>query len=156
MEQCFCWLATLFMFTHCFVLLFTFQLLEDCARNVSFKNMFYIMLSLSPIQGEFAALKFTLITPRVETVIINTGFTFICNYPSSKCHGIKQSHPPLPSSPRWWKVCDLWLVCEALHTGAHLWRVQLRVLPGALCHMWRSWGVWRLLLQRVHHPGERC
>jgi hypothetical protein len=56
----------------------------------------------------------------------------------------------------WWQVCDLRLLRATVYAGAYLWWVQLRLVPRSLCHLRRSWGVWRLLLQGVHHSGERC
>ena len=55
----------------------------------------------------------------------------------------------------WWKMCNLRLICASMHTCACLWWVQLWVLSGALCHMWRCGYIRCLLLQRVHTAGER-
>ena len=57
---------------------------------------------------------------------------------------------------RWREVCDLRLVRSPMHAGAHLWRVQLWIIPGEVYNLWRSRCVWCLLLQGVHHHGKRC
>ena len=73
-------------------------------------------------------------------------------------HGAHSPLPPPPSPPhlRRRQVRRVRLVRAALHAGAHLRRVQLRLVPGALRHLRRAGRVRRLLLQGVHHRGERC
>ena len=56
----------------------------------------------------------------------------------------------------WWQVRHLWLLRPPLYPGAHLRRVQLWVVPGTLCDMWRTGRVWCLLLQGVYHTRKRC
>ena len=57
---------------------------------------------------------------------------------------------------RWWQVCDLWLLCSAVYSGAYLWWVQLRLISGSLCHLWWTRRLWCLLLQRVHDHWKGC
>ena len=54
----------------------------------------------------------------------------------------------------WRKMCNLRLLCETLHIGPYLWRVQLWLLSGKMCNLRWSWNLWRLLLQRMYNPGE--
>lgn len=54
------------------------------------------------------------------------------------------------------QVCHLRQPRQALHAGAHLRRVQLRQLCGALRDLRRHGGVRCLLLQGVHTTGEGC
>lgn len=56
---------------------------------------------------------------------------------------------------RWWQMRDLRLLCQTVYTGSYLRWMQLWLLPRTLRDLWRSWSVWCLLLQRVHHTGER-
>lgn len=56
---------------------------------------------------------------------------------------------------RWWQMCDMWLVRSSLHIGPDMWWVQLRIIPGSLCHLWGTWSFRCLLLQRVYHHGKR-
>ena len=52
------------------------------------------------------------------------------------------------------QVRHLRLVRAALHPGANLRRVQLRLLPGSLRHLRWARHLRCLLLQGVHRPGE--
>lgn len=54
----------------------------------------------------------------------------------------------------WWEVCDLWFLCASLHTCASLRWMQLWILSGSMCHLWRSWNLRCLLLQRVYTTRE--
>jgi len=46
----------------------------------------------------------------------------------------------------WWQVCDLWLLRASLYTCPRLWRMQLWVVSGSMCHIRRSRNIWCLLL----------
>ena len=68
-----------------------------------------------------------------------------------------EARPPSPPSPlrsRRRQVRRVRLVRAACHAGAHLRRVQLRVVRGALRDLRRHRRVGRILLQGVHHSRE--
>lgn len=54
----------------------------------------------------------------------------------------------------WWQMCHLRLLCPTLHARENLWWMQLRKFPRQMCHLWRSWSQWCLLLQRVYDSRE--
>lgn len=65
------------------------------------------------------------------------------------------SHRP-PVREMWRKMCHLWFVCATVHSCANLRWMQLRLIPGTMCDLWRTRRIRCLLLQRMHNSRERC